>query len=108
MDEMITGAGGQNVATEVGIRQAKKISQEKIVVLNPAVILVSGDPRREGLRELLLADPTLQDVEAIRHGRVHTIPRPYTTTVSQYVVQCMEAIAQVLHPDLFPGAEVHE
>lgn len=105
MDEMITHAGGRNVATEAGIQRSKKISQETLVALNPAVILVSGEYGQEGLRELLLADPTLQDVEAIRNGRVHVISRPYASTVSHYVVKGVEAIAQALHPDAFTGAE---
>lgn len=105
MDEMIAYAGGRNAALEAGVQGGKKISQEKVVALNPAVILVSGEDRQEGLRELLLADPTLQEVEAIRAGRVYAIPRAYTSTVSHYVVKCVEAIAQVLHPEVFPARE---
>lgn len=107
MDEMIAYAGGRNAALEAGVQGGKKISQEKVVALNPAVILVSGEDQQEGLRELLLADPTLQDVEAIRAGRVYAIPRAYTSTVSHYVVKCVEAIARVLHPDVFPAKENH-
>jgi ABC-type hemin transport system substrate-binding protein len=51
MDEMIAYAGGQNVALEAGVQQSKKLSQEKLVVLNPEVILVSGESGQEGLRE---------------------------------------------------------
>jgi iron complex transport system substrate-binding protein len=105
MDEMIASAGGRNVALEAGVQGAKKISQEKLVALNPAVILVSGEVGQEGLRELLLADPTLQEVDAIRAGRVYAIPRAYTSTVSQYVVKCVDAIAQLLHPEVFPHQE---
>jgi iron complex transport system substrate-binding protein len=105
MDEMIAYAGGRNVALEAGVQGGKKMSQEKVVTLNPAVILVSGEDGQEGLRELLLADPVLQEVEAIRTGRVHAIPRAYTSTVSQYVVKCVEAIAQILHPEVFPARE---
>jgi iron complex transport system substrate-binding protein len=105
MDEMIASAGGQNTALEAGVQGGKKMSQETLVALNPEVILVSGEYGRAGLRELLLADPTLQEVEAVRTGRVHTIPRAYTSTVSQYVVKCVEAIAQALHPEVFPAGE---
>lgn len=106
MDEIITSAGGDNVAAAAGIHGWKQIAHETLIVLNPAVILVSGDSSAPGLRELLLADPTLQNVAAIRHRRVYTLPRPYTSTVSQHTVRCVEAVAQVLHPDLFPAALV--
>ena len=101
MNEMIAYAGGRNVAVEAGVQGGKKISQEKLVALNPAVILVSGEIGQEGLRELLLADPTLQEVDAIRAGHVYAIPRAYTSTVSQYVVKCVDAIAKLLHPEIF-------
>ncbi|MBI3245838.1 MAG: ABC transporter substrate-binding protein [Deltaproteobacteria bacterium] len=105
MDEMIAYAGGRNVALEASVQQVKKMSQEKLVALNPAVILVSGEDDQAGLRKLLLADPVLQEVEAIRTGRVHNIPRAYTSTVSQYVVKGVEAIARILHPGVFPARE---
>ena len=101
MDEMIAYAGGQNVALEAGVQEGRKC-KEKVVTLNPAVILVSGEVGQEGLRELLLADPTLQEVDAIRTGHVYAIPRAYTSTVSQYMVKCVDAIAKILHPDVFP------
>lgn len=107
MDEMITYAGGRNVALEAGVQGGKKLSQERLVALNPAVILVSGEDTQEGLQTLLLADPTLQEVEAIRAGRVYAIPRPYTSTVSHYVVKCVEAIARLLHPEIVPAKEEH-
>lgn len=107
MDEIITAAGGSNAATEAGIHGWKQIAHEAIVVLDPAVVLVSGDSALRGLQESLLADPTLQDIAAVRHRRVYTVPRSYTSTVSHHIVRCVEAVAQVLHPDLFPAATVH-
>jgi len=101
MDEMITVAGGRNLAAETGIQRIKQISLETLVALNPAAILVSGEQGQEGLRERLLADPTLQDIEAIRTNRVYVIPLPYVSTLSHHMVQGVEAIAQALHPEAF-------
>jgi len=101
MDEMITAAGGRNLAAEAGIQRIKQISPETLVALNPAALLVSGEQGREGLRELLLADPTLQDIEAIRTSRVYVIPLPYVSTLSHHIVRGVEAIAQALHPEAF-------
>lgn len=101
MDEMITAAGGRNLAAEAGIQRFKQISQETLVALNPAAILVSGEQGQEGLRERLLADPTLQDIEAVRAGRVYVLPRSYASTLSHHLVKCVEVIARALHPEAF-------
>ena len=104
MDDMIASAGGQNLAAEAGIKGFKKISTETLVALNPETILVNEERGQEGLWGLLLADPTLQDVEAIRTRHVHVIPRPYLSTLSHHIVKGVEAIAQALHPEAFTTA----
>jgi iron complex transport system substrate-binding protein len=104
MDDLITRAGGRNLATEAGIQQFKKISLETLVALNPEAILVSGEPEQEGLRELLMADPALQGVQAIRAGRVHVIPLPYVSSLSHHIIKGVEIMAYVLHPEAFAGA----
>lgn len=101
MHDVLTYAGARNAATEVGVQGMKKLSAETLVTLNPAVILVSGEQQNEGLRDLLLADPTLQTVDAVQRGAVYSLPRPYTSTVSHHVVKCVEAIARILHPERF-------
>ncbi len=101
LGSMITYAGGQNLVAQLGIRRFKKISKEMLVALNPEVILVSGESGEEGLGELLMADPALQDVEAIRARRVHVISLPYVSTLSHHIIKGVEAIARVLHPEAF-------
>jgi iron complex transport system substrate-binding protein len=101
MDDIITHAGGQNIAAEAGIESFTKISQETLVTLNPAHIFVGGEESDEGLRNLLLADPTLQDIEAIRTGQVHILPPAYVHTLSHHMVKCVAAIARILHPEAF-------
>ena len=108
MDEMMTQAGGRNVAAAAGVQGVKQLSQEILVTLNPAVILVGGSPQEQdqgGMRAFLLADPTLTDIEAIQTGRVYVVPRPYVGSLSQYVVNGVETIARMLHPDAFGGED---
>lgn len=100
-DDMITTAGGHNLATEAGVIRTKKISQETLVALNPDVILVGEDLGDEGFRAQLLADPTLQTVAAIQTGRVQAIPRAHLGTLSHHIVKGVEAMARALHPRVF-------
>lgn len=107
MDDIIAHAGGQNVAADAGISGFTKISQETMVTLNPTHIFIGGEQSDQGIRELLLADPTLQNIEAIQTGRVHILPPAYVHTLSHHIVNCVEAIAKILHPDVFVVEESH-
>jgi iron complex transport system substrate-binding protein len=102
--EIITLAGGENVATRAGVRGFEKLSREMLVVLDPEVILVSstGEERR-GLKDLLLADPVLKPVAAVRAGRVYALPHSYLNTLSHHIVRAVEATARLLHPEAFAG-----
>lgn len=104
VNEIITRAGGRNLAAIAGIRRFKKLSKELLVALNPAVIVLGGDPAEDGqagLPTLLLADPALQEVTAIQTRRIHVIPRSSIGTLSHHIVKGVEAMARVLHPDVF-------
>lgn len=103
--EMLTLAGGDNVALEAGVQGMKKLPPELLVWLNPAVIVVGGTPGKPGLREGLLADPTLHTVAAVRTGRIVVLPRPFLNTLSQHIVTGVEALAQALHPAAFASQD---
>lgn len=104
IDEMITTAGGRNVAAMAGIEYFRKISHETLLMLNPEVILLSRDPQTAEPKEAyqwLYANPALQDVAALQQQRVYSIPRPCLDVLSHHVVKGVEAIARLLHPEVF-------
>lgn len=104
IDEMLTRAGGRNVAAAAGIWRFKRISQERLVTLNPRIILVGGNPHEsqaESVRTLLLADPALQTIDAVNTRRVYVLPYTTLTTVSHYIAQSVEHVARILHPHAF-------
>ena len=101
VDEMISRAGGLNVATAAGLHGIKQLSQESLISLNPAVILVGGTPGQPSLRPVLLADPSLADIDAIQTGRVYAVPRRYVGSLSHAIVNGVEAMARLLHPHAF-------
>ncbi len=108
VDEMIRLAGGLNVAAAAGVRGVKQLSRESLISLNPTVILVggwAGHPEGGSLRPLLLADPGMREIDAIQTGRVSVVPHTYVGSLSHYIVNGVEAMAQQLHPQAFAGAE---
>ena len=104
LNEMIVRAGGLNVAAEAGLHGVKQLSRETLVQLNPAVILVGGATDREGsgsLRPVLLADASLATIDAIRQQRVYVVPGPSVSSLSHHIVNGVERMAGLLHPQAF-------
>ena len=108
IDEILTRAGGKNVAASEMWR-FKKLSAERLVTLNPQIILVGGNPedrQDRSVRTLLLADPMLQTVDAIKTKRVHVLSYTTLSTVSHYIAQGVEHVARVLHPQAFQSNNI--
>jgi iron complex transport system substrate-binding protein len=108
MDELITYAGGENLAATYGIIGSVNLSAEQVLAMNPQVI-VSGtlDHGAQPGLPLALMHPALQGTDALQHGRVYTIPSRYLVTSSQCIVDGVEAFARVLHGTaLDPGGQL--
>ena len=102
LNEMIGRAGGLNVAAEAGIRGVKQLSRETLIHLNPAVILVGGETGQEGtMRPVLLADASLATIDAIQQQRVYVVPGPSVSSLSHHIVNGVERMARLLHPQAF-------
>ena len=105
LNEMIDRAGGLNVAAEAGIHGVKQLSREVLIQLNPAVILVGGETGgTESLRPMLLADASLATLDAIQQRRVYVVPGPSVSALSHHIVNGVERMAGILHPQAFVTA----
>jgi iron complex transport system substrate-binding protein len=108
MDDLITHAGGENLAATYGMIGPANLSAEQVLAMNPQVI-VSGSLDQSAQRgsPALLLHPALQGTDAVQHGRVYTIPSRYLVTISQFIVDGVEAFARVLHGMAFgPGGQL--
>jgi len=101
-DDLVRHAGGRNLSAEIGIKGFKKISLEKLLVMDPEVIVTSAwTPRSPRFFEEFSAHPALKEVSAFKSGRVLQLPGKYMLTTSHYIVDGVEAMARLLHPNLF-------
>lgn len=101
-DGIIRRAGGVNVAAEAGITGNKDISVEAIPAMRPDVlVLVESDPARPVLQQLIVANPALQEIAAIKNGRVAALPQRYLTTLSQWNVRGVQELARIFYPTDF-------
>ncbi|GBD11847.1 Vitamin B12-binding protein [bacterium HR23] len=97
---IIEMAGGTNAAAEAGITPPGLVSIESIASLNPDVIII---PQRqeaaESFRQQLLAEPALAGVNAVKNGRVYSVPPGYFGTLSPWNIRGAEEVAKLLWPD---------
>jgi iron complex transport system substrate-binding protein len=108
MDDLITYAGGENLAATYGLIGPANLSAEQVLAMNPQVIIRGSldQGAQRGLPAALL-HPALQGTDAVQHGRVYTIPSRYLVTISQYIVDGVEVFARLLHGTaLGPGGQL--
>jgi len=101
IDEILTRAGGTNVAANAGVNGPGQIGIEEVLALDPEAIVVphyaAGAPPIETLRAM----PLWRDVPAVRAGRVYEAPGAFMGDVSHHAVEGLERLARILHPEAF-------
>jgi iron complex transport system substrate-binding protein len=94
-DELVTIAGGTNVAADVG-QAWPQISPEVVVARAPEVIVDAAMGTEAGGRELFAA---LTTVPAVRQGRVVRIAGDALFRAGPRVVEAARALARAIHPE---------
>ncbi len=97
--QVVELAGGQHAVTIEGDwNQVTTVDPESIIDANPDVILLSfegNDP------ELVYKLPGWSAVSAIKNKRVFTIDPDTISRPGPRIIDALEQIAKILHPDLF-------
>jgi iron complex transport system substrate-binding protein len=100
-DEILLRAGGLNAAAELGIKGASSITFEQMLRLDPDVLVVCGEEGRESTQaKLLMGEPALAGLPAIKTGRIAAIPPRLFDALSQQVVDAVEILSRQLYPNL--------
>jgi len=106
-DEVLRRAGATNAAAELGLVGHVRFTFEQMLRLRPDYIVVCGE---EGLRSpqarIVLDEPVLAELPAIKERRIAVVPDRLANSVSQYVVEAVEILARQLHPEAFPESAI--
>ncbi len=103
-NEVITMAGGTNALGSVegwGI-----VGLEEFITTNPEYIIVSsgtgmGDEGRDVVYDYFMNEPRMQRLDAVRDGHVYVVDADIISRGSPRIVDALEEVAAILHPDLF-------
>ncbi len=101
LDEMITRAGGANIARELGLKGNAQISIEAVLELKPEIVIVPSWTRDGAEAEVagIMENPVWRSLPAVRKKQVYAIPSAQLTTLSHYAVRGVEHMAQYFHSD---------
>lgn len=96
IQEIITVAGGENIAADAGAAYAQ-YSKEKLLEKNPEVYLsTSGDTA-----EMIAKREGFGSLKAVQNHKVYTLDPDIFSRPGPRVIEAMEQLARLLHPDLF-------
>lgn len=98
IDTLITLAGGQNVASQLK-DQYPQISLEELLVKNPEIILL-GDSAYGVTPESVLERPGWESLGAVQNQRVYPFDDDLVSRPGPRLVDGLEALARLIHPDL--------
>jgi iron complex transport system substrate-binding protein len=99
VDLLITRAGGKNIGESLQGQWAQ-ISLEQLVVVNPAIIIL-GDSAYGETPEKVAARPSWGVLTAIQTGKVFPFDDNLVSRPGPRLVDGLEALAKLLHPDQF-------
>jgi iron complex transport system substrate-binding protein len=101
IDDLINLAGGANVVRTAGF---PRYSLEELVIDPPDVILLAldrgGPDHGEALRRL----PVWREIRPVREGAIRVIDASLTSRPGPRIVDGVELLARLLHPQAFPGS----
>lgn len=96
IDEMITIAGGVNVAGDAV--EYPRISREKAVSAMPEVIIISGMVEEKRNKIWWTG---FRNIPAVKNGRIHTVSPDIFLRPTPRIVDCIEKLAKFIHPEVF-------
>ena len=98
--DMVKLINGVNVVAEAGIDGFKDISKEKVIELNPDIIIVPIAKKYDNVNKiskLFFEDPSFKNVKAIKNKKVSFIQYKDITPTSQYMINSIEELAKVVY-----------
>ena len=98
--DMVKLINGVIVVAEAGIDGFKDISKEKVIELNPDIIIVPIAKKYDNINKiskLFFEDPSFKNVKAIKNKKVYFIQYKDITPTSQYMINSIEELAKVVY-----------
>ena len=101
VDSLITMAGGENIAAQAQGAWVQ-FSIEQLVSSDPEIIMIDASMGTAVVsEEELRAHPAWQGVTAVKQDRIYTIDGDLVNRSGPRIIQGLEEMAEIIHPELF-------
>ena len=100
-DSIINLAGATNIASENGIESNTTIDKEKLISMNPEIILITQSVAWGGqdFYDQLFLDTSLSSIEAIKNNNVFLVNPNWWGTLSYWNIMGAKQLIEILLPD---------
>ena len=99
-DDLIRLAGGENIA-EKEKEVYPRFGMEEILKRSPEVIVISSMNPKGGYQKILQEWNRWKTLPAVKNGRIHLIDSDLIDRPSPRIVDGLEELARILHPEKF-------
>ncbi len=99
IDELIQKAGGINIAGDVA--GWPQMNLETVIEKNPQVIIIGYSEDQPKLIEAVRNESTLDQTDAFKNNQIHTIDTDIVSRTSPRIVNALEEMAKIIHPEMF-------
>lgn len=104
IDELITTAGGLNLAAGAGVGAYPKFSWEDVLVLQPEVAIIASMAGGFSVDSLKTGWQRWPQLPAVKNRRVHVVAAGLVDRPTPRLIDGLEAFAKIIHPELFGEA----
>ena len=102
VDALITMAGGENIAAQAPGAWVQ-FSVEQLVSSDPEIIMIDTIHGTAIVsEEELRAHPAWREITAVKQRRIYTVDGDLVNRSGPRIVEGLEEIAKIIHPELFP------
>jgi iron complex transport system substrate-binding protein len=99
-DDLIRLAGGENIAGDQK-EMYPRLGMEEVLQRAPEVILISSMNPKAEYPKVLQGWSQWKSIPAVKQGRIHIIDSDVIDRPSPRIIDGLEAMARILHPQAF-------
>jgi len=96
---LIEKAGGRNVAG--GSTPYPRLSREQVIAFAPDILVISSMYSVDAVKQVKAEWGRWQEIPAVRNNRIHLVDSGRFDRATPRLVDALEALARLIHPDLF-------
>jgi iron complex transport system substrate-binding protein len=102
LDDLLSQAGGVNIAGQVN-RRWLQLNREQLIHENPDVIIIMAkdEPRFSQAAGSFRTDSRLKDVRAVKANNIHWLDENIAGRFGPRLIAALDEVARMLHPEKF-------